>query len=320
MPQPTASDVHVDVPLTQISVAYIQNARNFIAPQVFPIVPVVHQTDKYWSFDKNAWFQDEAKPRADASESAGSGYTVSSNNTYSCDVFALHKDVGDQARRNADPAMNLDRDAARYVASRLLLRMEVQWAADYFTTGKWGTDSTPGALWSNYATSDPIDDMEGGKETILGQTGFDANTLVLGYQVYRKLRHHPDIVDRFKGRDSRTAENINAAMLADIFDVERVLVCKGVKATNNEGATGAYSFVQGKHALLCYSAPAPALLEPSAGYVFNWTGVGSNVGEIIATSTMRIDTKKCDRIESEMAFDMKVIGSDLGYFFNGAVA
>jgi hypothetical protein len=29
---------------------------------------------------------------------------------------------------------------------------------------------------------------------------------------------------------------------------------------------------------------------------------------------------KADRIEGEMSFDMKVIGSDLGYFFNACVA
>lgn len=46
--QPTASDVHIDKPLTNISVAYIQNTNEFIADKVFPTVPVDKQTDKYF--------------------------------------------------------------------------------------------------------------------------------------------------------------------------------------------------------------------------------------------------------------------------------
>lgn len=316
MPQPTASDLHIDVPLSNVSVAYLQNQKNFVAPQVFPIVPVEFQTNKYWTYTKNDWLRDEATVRADASESAGSGYNVSTG-TYGCDVFAFHKDVGDQQRRNTDPSINLDTDAARFVANRLLMRMEAQWVTDFFATSIWATDSTPTNLWSNYSTSDPIDDVEGGKDGILSVTGFEANTLVLGYAVYRKLRHHPDIVDRIK---YTSASTITPEMLAAVFDVERVLVAKAVKATNVEGETGAYSYMFGKHALLCYAAPAPSLLAPSAGYVFNWTGVGNGYGDIIATSRIRMDLKKADRIESEVAFDTKVVASDLGYFFNGAVA
>ena len=40
MPQPNLNNVHIDAILTNISVAYQQAQRNFIAQQVFPIVPV----------------------------------------------------------------------------------------------------------------------------------------------------------------------------------------------------------------------------------------------------------------------------------------
>lgn len=36
MPNPTQADLHVNVPLTNVSVAYIQNASNFIASKIFP--------------------------------------------------------------------------------------------------------------------------------------------------------------------------------------------------------------------------------------------------------------------------------------------
>lgn len=316
MPQPTSSQVHVDAILTNISVAYMQQASNFIATRVFPVVPVSKQSDKFYTYTKNDWFRDEAQRRADATESAGGGYNLSTD-SYQCDVYAFHKDIGDQTRANADAPINVDREAVEFVTSRLLLKMETQFVSNYFTTGVWATDSTPSNLWSDYASSDPISDIETAKRQILSVTGYEANTLVLGYDVFKALKNHPDLVDRIKYTSSQV---ITEQLLASLFDVPRVMVAKAVKATNNEGATGAYAFTHGKHALLTYAAPSAGLLQPSGGYIMSWTGVSGGIGATIGTSRMRMEQFKADRIEAEMSFDMKVIGSDLGYFFNSVVS
>jgi hypothetical protein len=316
MPQPTSQQVHVDAILTNISVAYMQQQANFIASRVFPIVPVSKQSDKFFTYTKNDWFRDEAQRRADATESAGGGYGLSTD-TYHADVFAFHKDIGDQTRANADAPIQVDREAAEFVTMRLLLKMETQFVSSFFTTGVWGTDDTPSNLWSDYTSSDPLGDVEDGKRAILSTTGFEPNTLVLGYDVFRSLKNHPDLVDRIKYTSSQT---LTEGLMASLFDIPRVMVAKAVKATNNEGATQAYDFTHGKNALLTYSAPSAGLLQPSGGYVMSWTGVSGGLGQTIGTSRIRMEQFKADRIEGEMSFDMKVIGSDLGYFFNACVA
>lgn len=316
--QPSAQDVHVDAILSNISVAYMQAQDHFIASKVFPIVPVNKQTDKYYSYTKNDWFRDEAQRRADATESAGSGYGLSTA-AYSCDVFALHKDIGNQARGNADAGIDLDRDATQFVTQRLLLRQEIQWATDYFATSVWATDkvgTTDFVKWSDYTASDPITDVESGKQTILAATGFLPNTLVIGYNVWRYLKHHPDIVDRFK---YTSAESITTDMVAKLFEIDRILVAKAVKATNQEGETAVMAMVQGNNALLCYVNPTPGLLMPSAGYIFSWKGVSDGLGLNIGISKWYEQKLKADRVEGEIAFDDKIVGSDLGYFFSAAV-
>ena len=50
--QPSASDVHVDAIMTNHSVAYIQQAADFVAAQFAPRVPVQKQSDKYYVFTK----------------------------------------------------------------------------------------------------------------------------------------------------------------------------------------------------------------------------------------------------------------------------
>lgn len=317
MPQPTSQDQHLDAALTNISVAYIQTDMHFIAGRVFPRVPVTKQSGKYWSYAKEDWFRDEAEVRADASESAGSGYSVSSTNGYFCDVYAFHKDIGSQARANADAPLDPDRDATIFVTQRMLLRSEIQWVSEYFSTGVWGTTTTPSNLWSSYTTSDPISDVELGKETILGNTGFEPNTLVVGYKVWRWLKHHPDIVDRFKHTSSAS---ITTDMVAGLLEIDRILVSKSIKNTAQEGATAAYSFTAGRDALLCYVNPSPGLLAPSAGYNIIWTGNSGGLGTDVAISSIPLVAKKADRIEGEYAFDYKLVGSDLGYFFSEAVS
>jgi len=222
--------------------------------------------------------------------------------------------------------LNPLREATEFVTHRMLLRKELQFVNDFFTTGVWGDDVTGVAgapssgetkQWSDYTSSDPIDDIEEAKSEVLSNTGMEPNTLVLGYEVFRQLKNHPDLVDRIKYTSSQT---ITEDMLARMFDLDRVLVAKAVKATNNEGASEAYSFAYGKAALLAHVAPSPGLLTPSAGYTFSWTGVSGGIGSTIGVSSFRMESLKAERVEAEMAFDNKVIGSDLGYFWNSIVA
>lgn len=321
MPQPSSAQVYIDQPLTNVSTAYQQADDQFIATKIFPIVPVEKQSGKYFTYTKADWFRDEAKPRADATESAGTGYGLSTA-SYSADVYALHKDIGEQARANASPQVDLERDATRLITQRMLLRMEIQMVSDIFGTSIWGTDATLGTLWNDYTGSDPIGDIEGQKRTILSTTGQRANTLVLGYDVYMQLKSHPDIIDRIKYTTSVNGRVVTPDLLAAMFDVDRVFVASAVKNTAVEGETAAYSFVWGKSALLLHVADNPGLLVPSAGYTLVWRGVhqGGMGTNDIGITRFDIPEIRATRVEGQIAFDYKVVGSDLGVFTSSAVA
>lgn len=335
MPQPSQTDVHIDAVLTNISVAYMQKAENFIAQKVFPVVPVDKQSDLYFIYNKQDWFRDEAEKRADATESAGSGYSISTDR-YFADVWAFHKDVGDQVRENTDNPLDPDRDATNFVTQRLMMRQERQWVSDYFTptplggTQTWGnevvstaaTASNPNNLntftaWSDFAGSDPLEDIELGKETIMSTTGFEPNTLVLGYSVFRKLKNHPDFVDRIKYTSS---ESITAELLAKMFDVERVFIAKAIANTAAEGQAANYGFTHGKHALLAYVNPSPSLMAPSAGYVFTWKGVSDGLGTNIGITRFRMQHLRADRVEAQVSWSNKKVATDMAYMFDFAVA
>ena len=326
MPQPSVNNVHIDAILTNISVAYIQNTNNFIADKVFPTIPVEKKSNLYFKYTKDDWFRDEAQRRADGTASAGSGYGLTTDN-YQADVFAFHKDIGDQTRANADNPLNPDMEATQFVTQRLLLRREVQWASDFFTTSVWGTDitgvsSSPSTnqvyKWSDYTNSTPIADVEVAKATVLQKTGYEPNTFVLGYKVFQTLKNHPLLVDRYKY--TQAGAIVTEDLLAQLFGVERVLVAKAVVNSGKEGANSqSYDFTVGSQALLCYTAPNPGLMTPSAGYTFMWTGVSGGLGTTVGVSRFRMEELKADRVEGEIAFDNKVVASDLGFFWTSII-
>lgn len=315
MPQPTPGDVHVNGPLTNISTAYILAASAFAAHRVFPMVPVAKQSDLYYEYNKEDFLRDEAKLRAPGTESAGGGFGLSTSQ-YGCTVEAYHKDVDDQTRANADSVLSLDRAATEFVTQKMLIRRERRWIAAFFASGIWGTDITPSTLWSAASGSDPQKDVEAGKIKIQSETGFKPNTLVLGPRVKSALRTNSAIREQFK---YTSADSIDDDMIARYFDIERVITLESVHTSGTEGGTQTTDFSAGKHALLCYSAPSPSLMTPTAGYTFVWSGFTGSV-DGMRTKRFRMEHLASDRIEMESAYDMKKVAAAMGYFFNGAVS
>jgi hypothetical protein len=319
MPQPTISDVHVDVPLTNLSVRFSQSADMFIADQVFPKVRVQNRSDKYYTYDRSFWFKSDAQLRAPGTESAGSGYTVSTD-TFSCDVYAIHKDIDDQTRANADSQITMDRDATEFVTQHLLQRREQAWVSTYFAGSVWGTTVTGGTnftAWDDYASSDPIGDLRAGVMAMAETTAYKPTDLVLGPEVWNKLQDHPDFLERIKYTQKGV---VGTDLLAELIGLKRVHVPWSVRNTAAEGVTAAYDFNFGKHALLLHVANSPGLNTVSAGYTFVWSGLFGAGENGIRIKRFRMEQIASDRIEGEEALDQKIVSTELGYFFSGAVA
>lgn len=321
MAQPTASDVHVNVPLTSVSIAWLQDQSEFISDKVFPNVPVQKQSDRYYKYDRDNWFRAKAKKRGLSSESAGGGFTVDNTPTYYCDVFAFHKDVDDQIRANADSVISVDRDATEFVSRDLMLKKELTWAAEYFTTSTWtgsttGSDVTPGTLW-DIGGSTPIEDMRAQLLSTKRRTSFRANVVAMGEEVWNVLQDHPDFLDRIK----YTKEAIvTTSLLAAVLGVDKVLVAGGVQNTSIEGAAEDMQFIYGKSVLIVYAAPRAGLMTPSGGYTFSWNGLFGAGALGTRISRFRMEHLRSDRIEGEMAYDQKLVAAEMGAFLSGVIS
>jgi len=319
MPQPTSGDVHVNTPLTNMSLAFMQEAKGFFADRVFPNIPVKKQSDRYFSYERRDWLRNEVKECAPGTESSGSGFRVNSTATYFAPVNAVHKDIDDQLRANQDMPLDMDRDGTEWVSGQMMAKRDIMWAGKYFTTGIWtgsttGTDIVPATKW-DAALSTPIEDIT---EQIIAQaskTGKRPNKFVITPTVFNVLRNHPDVLDRIKYTERGI---VTEELIAALIGVDEVLVPWGVQDTSVEGAaTEATDFIiKSDQALLVYAEPNPGILKASAGYTFSWNGYLGAGAFGSRIKKFRMEQLASDRVEGEMAFDQKVVAAILGVFFN----
>jgi hypothetical protein len=322
---PTPGDVHVNRPLTNISIAYLQGQTRFVSAEVFPVVPVQKQSDRYFVYDKGDLMRDEAKPRAPGTESAGMDYDIDNTPTYSCTKYALHKDVDDDTAANADAPLRPEQDAAEILTDKLLIKRDATFVANYFVTGVWDTDwdgvtGVPGAnefLQWQETGSDPIADIDNAKEAVSALTGFDPNVIVMGKAVFNAVKNHTAVIDRIKYTQRGI---VTEEILAALFGVQKVVVPGAVSNTAAKGATDVIARLFGKHVLVAYRPERPAIMKPSAGYCFSWAGLYGAGNEGLRTKRFRMEHLNSMRIENEFAWDLKVVATDCAAFLEDAIA
>jgi len=308
MPRPTVRDVHQDAALSQISIAY----RNpeYIAMQVFPRVTVEKQSDYYYIFDRGAWFRvADSAQRAPGTRAKRIDYTLSTG-SYLCKEYSLAEGVPDEQRANADNPLNPEQDAVAHVTDSLYRLHEKRVADLVLTNGStnWANSASPTTQWNN-STSDPVGDVETARFTVAGAIGMFPNTLVMGANVWKALKQHPDLLDRIKYTERGV---LTTEIAAGIFEVDRILVGKSSYDSANEGETASMSFLWGKVAALIYVPSNPGLRQPAAGYTFEWMP--------FATERYREDQEKTDVFAVSHNVTEVICGSDAGYAIYKAVA
>lgn len=329
------SAVHIDAPLTNLTIAFLQDANGFIADRVFPKVSVSKKTDKYYIYNRADFNRTgQVQARAPRTQAVRVGMSLSTD-TYSADVFSLATDFDFQTLANEDAALDIRSAGAQMLTHQLLIDREIKWATSYFAGGIWGTDwdgvaSSPTSVqviqWSDYTNSTPIVDVTNIMRTVqLKSGGFKPNVMVVGKAVRDTLVNHPTILARLNGGATVTnTALVTDAKLAEIFGVEEFLVMETVKNTAAEGLTESNSFIGGKLAGFYYRPRSSGLMIPSAGYTFTWDELENASGHGISIKSYRGDYLAIDGVaevlEANMAYDHKVVSSDLGAIIDSVIA
>jgi len=308
---PLKSALHVDQLLSNVSVKY-KNTQ-FIADQVFPIVPVKKDSDYYRVYDRNFRLPETLRsPKGVAREWTFDVSTAS----YILEQHSLKDYVSDRDAENYDIA-DLRADTVEELTDKILLRLERS-VADLFlgttTTGAgnyWsqGHSLSAAQQWSlDSVTSNPIPQMDTATTVILENSGMAPNYAIIPHRCMTAAKNHQSVVDRIK----YTSSDISAAMIAGLFDLPQILVPKAVVDSSAEGLTPSVAAVWADNVFVGHKPANPGPLQPSAGYIFQ--------NQIPMVKRWRAEERQSEAIEVNLHYSPKIVASLCGYLMKDVLA
>jgi hypothetical protein len=302
-----------------MSIAYVQDNTKFVADKVAPLLSSDKRSDKYAIWSKADFLRRQMRQMGENDPAPEMSFAVDTSNTYYCKTYGGKKFLSDQQRANYDTPLKADRATVNFVTQQALIERDALWAANCFQASTWANDSTPATTWDS-SSATPIDDMRTGIRTIKSSIGALPGKikLVLGADVWDKLQDHTTLLDRIKHTQTGV---VTTDLLAQVLDIGDVVVAETIYNSSSAGAAGSYAEIfNPKDALLIYVTDSPSHDEPSGSYTFSWDQFDNVKDGNVAIKTWRQDDPDGEYFRAMLSFDPKVVATDCGYFFDGAVA
>jgi hypothetical protein len=311
--------IKTDKVLSNISVGFHPNGA--ISDMIAPNIEVNIQTGIYKKFSKDNWRVEDTLRKSGAPARKANTFTAS-NETYYAQRHSLKDSINDDDRANADDPIKrtFDKMVTRRLKTKLIIGKEVDSASVLFNTSNFAgkTEALSGDnQWNanNGATSYPIDVILSKHETVIKNCGKKANTVVMGHEVFTVLKTHPQLANYVS---ANVDKKIMESKMAEMFEVDRVLIGSMPYNSAAEGLTESNNFIWGKKLLLAYVSPNPAIDEPSLMYSFRWKF--GNVGMIDNVKKWRDEELESDWIEVNTTYDHKIVSNDCGYLLDTVIS
>lgn len=315
---PLSNQVHVDRPLTMMSVAFMA-AQSPVAFKLFPLVPVEKQSDIYFEYDEGDFNRADANIRAPGAAPDYGDYDIGTANPYFCKNYEKSKLVTDEERSNSDSPLAPDQDALVFCTQVLAMTLEKNFAEAAFNTSVWGADKAGGTdftQWDN-PLSDPAADVTAWKRVVQNATcGYMPNVLAIAGDVYDKLKVHPKVLESIKYTQPGFSGDVTPALLAQFFGIEEVVIADVVRVTSAKGVTPVVKAnIYSKKVLLVYRTKTPSLRSPTAGITPAWnaSGFGADAKGMVVRR-WRNDERMGDSFQVMSFLDFKVVSSECGVY------
>jgi hypothetical protein len=274
MPQLTPSQARVVNPVLSSIAQGIQQS-DLVGNYLFPAVDVPLRGGQILTFGREAFMQYSNLNRAPGTSTPRVQFGYSGS-TYALVDYSIEGKVPVEIEQEAmNASFSLDHAAvALNGASRILqLRLEIAQAtlattlANHASTNRTTLSGT--AQWSDFGTtSNPLSDIETGKEAIRAGTGRRPNVGIMGPAVWAKLKYHPIVKDytKYTGREVATLDILSA-----LTGIPSWYIGDAV-SSNDAGTT--LSDVWGKDVVLAYSELGSVANygAPTFGYTYNLAG------------------------------------------------
>lgn len=311
-----SSPFPIDPVLTGITLAYRNQA--LIADEVLPRLPAIGKQEfKYTVWNKPEHFTIPNTRVGRKSEPTQVEFTADEK-TGTTEDYGLDDMVPNEDLDNAGDSLDPLGAATEGLTDLVLLDREKRVAdtvfdADTYPSGNKvtlsGTDQ-----WSDHDNSAPIDDIMTGLDTPI----LRPNIMTIGQAAWTQLRTHPDIVKAVKSIGGDTAGVAARAAVAELFELEEILVGQSFLNTAKPGQTASYSRVWGKHCALLHRnrmAQTPRSNRVTFGFTVPY---GTRVAGTIPQPKVGLRGSQLVRV-GESVVEV-ITASDVGYFLEDVAA
>lgn len=158
-------------------------------------------------------------------------------------------------------------------------------AATVGATVTAGRTTAATAVWTNFATADPITDVFAAQEAVWLRTGLWPRTMTISRRSFRNLRRSVKVIEAMQGGGTPggvpgTQKTISIENLCEVLDLNEIVVADSIKNTANMGQTAVLESVFPEtQALVSVAAKSNDFKEPCLGRTFHWGGDGSQMGD-----------------------------------------
>ncbi len=294
------------------------DARGFVANRVFPVANVAKQSGTYGIIPLEQLLQARVTKRAPGSGYARSSWTFQTS-TYACEEHGAEEPVDDREAAMYSDYFDAEQISAMRAYSAVLRNAEQRVADAVFNATTFASYTTAVTNeWDDTVNAVPLTDVEAAVQSIYDSSGLWANALVVNRKVFRNLRNCDQVKDRIAASGAghpNKATDVTTAMLAQIFDLEHIIVAGSSKNNATEGQAASPTQIwSGEYAMVCRVANSNDFREPCLGRTFHWSEDGSSVGGTV--ETYREEAVRSDIVRVRHDVDEKVLYAAAGHLLS----
>ncbi|MBX3435545.1 MAG: hypothetical protein KF847_19685 [Pirellulales bacterium] len=323
MPSPTSAVATLRPDLGGSLMEYDLQASHmgFVHTRIFPVFEAASQSGVFGRIPLAQLLQQRQTERA-----PGAGYSRGNWNftpvTYACVEHGAEEPVDDRQSKMYREYFDAELVAAMRARDAVLRNMEADVIAKVTDTGVWaGAALTTGVsnAWSSPSSATPVTDVSAAAEKVYENSGLIANAVIMSHKKFSQLRNCNQVLDRIKysGRDDPKRKGISAQMIADLFDVEEVIIAGSQRNSAKEGQAAVLAAIwPDARVMVCRVARRiQDIQEPCIGRTLHWGEDGSEIGAMI--ESYRDETVRGDVIRARMDADNKRLYVEAGHLLTG---
>lgn len=285
MPTPSSSTTTLRPDLAEFQEFNLESEKQgYIALKVLPVVEAGLQADNPGKVPLESLLF-----TGDTSRTSSSNYNRGSYKferfQYATKENGWEEPIDERDEKRYRYLLQVDRIANARAAGVVARNQEIRVAALVYNTTTWTGASLTTAItheWDDATNCVPITDVEAAVKKVYEGSGLWANALVINRQVFRNLRNSDQIIERINSQGAGSpskASDVTEQMLAQVFDLDYIIVAGASKNTANEAAAPTPSQIwSGEYAMVCRVASGADMRDPCIGRTFHWAEDGSSIG------------------------------------------